>query len=344
MNSFRRFTMLATPAPTPILALALAFLAVAALSPSPALAQDWQVAPRDNPEAPGERLDLAYSDQLVASLIYGEGQMKTFLSVYGADGQLITNPGLGPDGQTLGQFPHHRGIFIGWNQIRSELGVDDLWHMGDGGSIDLAGYAVSTEGDAATVSAVMLWRSKEQDAGGGDLLITERRRQTVRRPGDQRTIVDFHSHLIAERDLQLDGDLQHAGIHFRAHYDVGDRQSETVYLWEPTGLEDHGGRLISDEFKWVTYLFPRGDNWYRATQLNAPANPVEELSWRAYGRFGFFFKDELAAGDQRELAYRFIIDAIDPPESPGELTSEEERAHRQASQAYYDAWVRELDD
>jgi ubiquinone/menaquinone biosynthesis C-methylase UbiE len=60
--------------------------------------------------------------------------------------------------------------------------------------------------------------------------------------------------------------------------------------------------------KWARLIFPVGNNWYTATQINSPTNPTEELSWRDYGRFGFFFKRKLEWGDELEINYRFITE------------------------------------
>ncbi|MDE0840467.1 MAG: hypothetical protein OSB41_15645, partial [Kiritimatiellae bacterium] len=48
-----------------------------------------------------------------AHFVFGEGQKKPFLHVYGKEGELLTNPGVGPDGKDTGRYPHHRGIYIG---------------------------------------------------------------------------------------------------------------------------------------------------------------------------------------------------------------------------------------
>ncbi len=323
MNYWRTLTAAATA----VTLLALAGSAAAA----------WTVEDRENPELPGSRIDVLEDSNLVAALIYGEGQVKTYLHVYDEQGNQLTMSGLDAEGNSLGRFPHHRGIFIGWNRIHTDLGTDDLWHIRQGGGIELADYEAKVGDQGVTLDTTMHWRSRH--AGEDEnLLIVENRRLAVARP-DHRTIVDFDTTLTAQRDLRLDGDLQHAGVHYRAHHTVGDRESETAYLWEPTGLEDRGGRLISDDLKWVLFVYPKGDNWYLVTQLNAPANPTEELSWRAYGRFGFFHKDELNAGESRDLSFRFIVQPIDAPENPGRFTEAEEARYRALAAEYYDAYV-----
>lgn len=316
-------------------------LAMAMAGPA-AFAQQWNVEDRENPEQPGKRIELHEGDRLAASLTYGEGQMKTFLNVYGEDGELLTNPGLNKEGETVGRFPHHRGIFIGWNKIRSEWGVDDLWHMGDGGSIELADYDATATNHGVELKTTMHWRSRHRDED--NLLIEEERTMTVTRPGQHRTVVDFDTTLRAVKDVELDGDLQHAGVHFRGHHTVAERNSDTSYLWEPADLEPGGGRIVSDELKWAQLLMPRGDNWYLITQLDAPGNPTQELSWRDYGRFGFFHKDELAAGEERDLSYRFIIEQVDAPADGSNRSEAQKQAHRAAAEAFYNAYVESIGD
>lgn len=329
MTNFRR-TFCTTAA-------ALAFALI-----TPAFGESWSVKDVENTEQPGRRINVTHNDQLLASLIHGEGQMKTFLQIYGEDGELLTNPGLNAEGETVGRFPHHRGIFIGWNQIRTDLGSDDLWHMREGGEIELANYEVETVSPGGTkLDTVMHWRSRHAD-DSENLVLVENRTMTLTRPQSGGTVVDFETTLTAERDVELGGDLQHAGVHFRAHHTVDDRRGETSYLWEPADLEGGGGRIVHNGLKWVTHLFPIGDNWYRATQLNAPSNPTTELSWRDYGRFGFFHKDKLAAGDARDLSYRFIIEPVDAPQEPGNLNDAEQATHREAAANHYAAYLETL--
>ena len=302
----------------------------------PAMAE-WTVVDRENPELPGSRVDVRNDSNLVASLIYGEGQSKTYLHVYDAEGNQLTMSGMDAEGESLGRFPHHRGIFIGWNRIHSDLGTDDLWHLRAGGRIELADYEAEICDDGVKLDTTMHWRSRHAEPDE-NLLLVENRCLTITQ-SDGRTIVDFDTTLTAERDLRLDGDLQHAGVHYRAHHTVTDRANETAYLWEPTGLEDRGGRLISDDFKWVQLVYPKGDNWYLVTQLNAPSNPTEELSWRDYGRFGFFHKDELEAGQSRDLAFRFIIQPISALETAGSINETEEARLRALAAEYYQAYL-----
>jgi len=105
------------------------------------------------------------------------------------------------------------------------------------------------------------------------------------------------------------------------------------------------GKLLSKDWQWNRLQFKLGNNWYSATQFNAPNQPVEELSWRNYGRFGFFFKKKMKQGDVQKLNYRFHIAPSEQPalESfPPQVSKEQEKHWRAAAQkayAQFSNWV-----
>ncbi len=273
----------------------------------------WRVRDEPNPDLPGRRVAVFCNEQLIAALIYGDGQSKVYLHVYGEDGKPLTNAGLTADGKPVGLYPHHRGIFIGWNRIRSDLGTDDLWHMRNT-VMKLAKLdEVKALENGALIVATITWHSANKDTQGSDLLLTEKRRLLITRPKEKSIQVDAEFTLTAARDLVLDGDCHHAGIHFRAANEVAEREKETRYEWEPP-LSGEGGRVASRELKWARLVFPIGNRWYACTIFNAPTNPTEELSWRAYGRFGFFFRAQLQKGQSLTVAYRFLIEPVNAPE------------------------------
>ena len=143
----------------------------------------------------------------------------------------------------------------------------------------------------------------------------------------------------AARDLKLEGDLQHSGVHFRASHEVTRRVRETSYLWSPD-LPGPGGKVSGHDLKWCRLLFPIGDHWYTGLQLSAPSNPVDELSWRDYGRFGFFFKKTLPKAQVRELDYRFIIERADAPALKPKQSPEQIARSRAACDAHYEAFAK----
>jgi hypothetical protein len=89
-------------------------------------------------------------------------------------------------------------------------------------------------------------------------------------------------------------------------------------------------------------LFPVGERWYAATELNPPSNPVEELSWRDYGRFGFFFKRKLAAGEALDLDYRFFIEPAEAPAAKPKPSDKQIAKARAEAQGRYREFVKSV--
>jgi hypothetical protein len=301
--------------------------ALIALSFAGRLPAAWSVVDGANDKFPGRKVDIKEGDRLVAQFIYGEGQIKPYLHLFGDEGDWLT------EWSPKQTFPHHRGIFIGWNRITSELGSFDLWHFNNGGKMSLVKFDQLEGGsDAARLVAMIEWRGGKKDAHGNDLLLVEKRTLVISRPEGKRTQVDAGFALQAARELTLGGDLQHAGVHFRAAAGVKDRETETAYLWEPD-LPGPGGKVSSPDAKWVRLTFPIASHWYAATEFNAPKNPVEEISWRSYGRFGFFFKRALKKDESLALKYQFIAERTEAPAEPGKLSAEQKARARTEAQS-----------
>jgi len=324
---------------------------------------DWTLSQGANPDGPGKAVEIQSGGRKVARFIHGEGQFKPYLHVFGEAGELLTNGGLDAGGKPTGQFPHHRGIFIGWNKIASDLGTFDLWHFNNGGKMEVLQFDKLEGGkDAATLVATIAWRGGKKDDLGSDLLLTETRTVRISRPDGKTTQVDEHFRLKAARELTLGGDLQHAGIHFRASDEVSRRAKETSYVSDPEDKESKGkdwtapapkkdkdgnqikpaGAPARGDLNWCRLLFPIGERWYAATELNPPSNPVEELSWRDYGRFGFFFKRKLAAGESLDLNYRFFVELAEAPASNFKPSAEQIAKARTEAQARYREFVKSL--
>ena len=133
----------------------------------------WTVKPAANPKAPGQGLAIAEDGKPVAHFVFGEGQKKPFLHVYGAKGELLTNPGVGPDGKDTGRYPHHRGIYIGWRVISG--GTYDLWHIHKGEIMRVKEIKSAKAGDnGVTIVADIEWRTGKV-GDSDDLLVSETR-------------------------------------------------------------------------------------------------------------------------------------------------------------------------
>jgi len=269
----------------------------------------WTVDNVPGEGVPGQRVVISYEGRTVAEFIHGEGQYKPYLALFNKDGKRLTNPGINDKGEAVGRFPHHRGIFIGWNKIESELGSDDLWHM-RGTQMLVDSFEKGTvDANGAEIVANIRWVSQKRNDAQQGLLIEERRTIRVTREAN-RMVVDHHSELKAIRRLTLNGDLQHAGLHFRADAAVDEVREQTRYLWTPADLPPGNGRIVSDDLAWINFRFPLYGNWYSVTQLNHPANEFNELSWRDYGRFGFFRTAQMQAGEVLSFQGRFFIQEL----------------------------------
>ena len=304
-------------------------------------AATWTATQTTNTDSPGNAVLIKSDDQLVARFVFGDGQKKPFLHLYSPQGELLTNGGLDKAGKDTGQFPHHRGIYIGW-KITSELGTDDLWHLHKSEKMSVRKiHTIKPSTNSVTLVAEIDWLSIKPDSNGSHELIRETRTHIISRPDGKRTQVDCHFVLAAVRDLNLGGDLQHAGIHFRASNELSKRNKETSYLWEPS-LPPGAGKVISKDFKWARLQFPIGSRWFSTTEINSPRNPVEELSWRDYGRFGFFFKRDLKKGESLALDYRFIVGPTEPPDELPKLSDAQTKAARAQAQTDFDAFAKSL--
>ena len=326
------------------------------------LGANWSITEGPNSDGPGQQVLVSADGKPVARFIHGEGQFKPYLHAYGEEGQLLTNGGLDAAGKAAGKYPHHRGIFIGWNKLTSDLGSFDLWHFNNGGKMELNRFELlKATGDDATLIALITWRGGKKDADESDLLINERRTLKITRPEGRRTQIDAHFELTAARDLKLDGDLQHAGIHFRAADEVAGRNSETAYVSDPEDKETKGRnwqpgppkkdkdgkevappKFATGEINWCRLIFPIGERWYAASELNAPSNPIEELSWRDYGRFGFFFKKSLKKGEKLAVDYRFFVEPAEAPAGKGKLSAGQSAKARAQSSADFTAFAKSI--
>jgi hypothetical protein len=339
--------------------LCLAFAAAATL----VSAADWKITQGNNEDLPGQNVSVRQDGKLVARFIYGEGQHLPYLAIYDQEGRLLTNAGMDKEGKTVGIEPHHRGIFIGWQQIKSDLGMSSLWGLGGVGKGKTGEPATmrvaklepfSTTKDSATIVAHIEWRAGTKDAAGDNLLLRETRMMKISRP--ERGVaaqVDTTFRLEPARDLSLGGNVQHAGIHMRVSHEVVARADDTSYLWSPPTAatagkgysktaKDQFGSVVGKDLQWDEFLFPLHGRWYSALQMNSPKNPVEEFSTREYGRFGFFFNRDLKKNEPLEVKYRFLVREAPSPAAAPKRSESQARETRKLADAQYAKFLREV--
>jgi len=277
----------------------------------------------------GQYLDLLFGGRKVTRYMYAYDTStpqrvfetyKPLHHVFDPGGNLLTN---GPDGENPYpkdkiRYPHHRGIFIGWNRLTFEGNQYDLWHMKDVQQVHREFLELSAGPTKASSTALIHWNDKE-----GKPIIAEKRRTTVYRQSSPTILfMDFETELTAVRgDVLLNGDPEHAGFQYRAHNDVaaGGQDVKAKYLFHQDGIDPRKDQ----DLPWVAMSYGLGDRSYSVQHMNHPDNPKPAIysAYRDYGRFGAFFKETIKAGETLKLSYRIWV-------GQGKMPEREELAKR----------------
>ena len=262
-------------------------------------------------DTPGDHLDVLLDGKVAARYMYAHDTSskertaetyKPYLHVFDADGKAPITKGAG------GDFPHHRGIYIGWNKISFGGKSYDRWHMKGGDQVHQKFTRQAFNPGEATFTSVVLWQADSPDKA----IIEEERTTIVRRaPAPGRITIDFRSKLKAPNgDVKLDGDPEHAGIHFRPAQEVS--RKDTTYLYPKERADAHK----DVDYPWVGESFTVGGKRHSVVHINHPSNPTgtRYSAYRDYGRFGAFPKAEIKSGEALTVQYRFVIaDGEMPP-------------------------------
>jgi hypothetical protein len=302
-------------------------------------------------EKKGEYTDLLSGDRLVLRYFNAPHDPKDHYYTFKPFHQVF-DPATGKTPLTTGAYktdkegvyPHHRGLFYGWNKISYDGKTADIWH-------GTKGVFSQHEKVLAEEAGPVLGRQRSQitwHGQDGQTFATEERELTAyAAPGG--TLIDFASVLTTDRkSVKLDGDPQHAGFHFRANMDVATKikaeedaakkekrkatPSETYYL-RPDGKgkpdETRNWDAKSKDPKtvnlpWDACSFVVGGKRYTALRINHPDNPGEARgSERNYARFGDYFEYELTPEKPLRVKYRVWV-------QEGEMTVEQCAAMREA--------------
>jgi hypothetical protein len=264
---------------------------------------------------PGQHLDILLDGRLVARYMHAhdnstkerrEETYKPYLHVFDAEGIAPITKGPG------GLYPHHRGIFVGWNKITFEKKPIDRWHMKGGEIIHQKFLAQKALADEATFTSLTNWNEPWFNEPDGRPFLIEERTTTIRRgPDAGRLAIDFHTKLTAPLgDVKLDGDPEHAGVQYRPANEVDVKQ--TVYYFPKEKANSHKDH----DYPWLGETYVVGGKKYSIIDLNHPDNPKGSRfsAYRNYGRFGAFPTATVTKDKPLELNYRFLVfDGEMPP-------------------------------
>jgi hypothetical protein len=262
-------------------------------------------------DRPGEHLDLLLGGKKVLRYVYvydtstDERRIATykpFHHVFDEKGEkLLTN---GPEQGLDSLYPHHRGIFIGWNKLQYEGKSYDFWHLPKTEQKHAKILELETGADAARARTLIHWNIID-----GPTVISEEREVTIfRRPEPTILLLEFRTRLTAVAgDVMLDGDPEHGGFQYRPHNDVAEAEADgkAQYLFHAEGVDPRKDKNLP----WVAMSYPLNSRTYSVLHMNHPGNPGPTIysAYRDYGRFGAFFKRALAKGETLELCYRILV-------------------------------------
>jgi hypothetical protein len=280
------------------LPLSVTFLGMAQASPAPAGGFALENS------AAGGHMDVTLDGKTAARYMFGfdtstpertEETYKPYLHVFDAAGGKPVTKGPG------GQFPHHRGIFLGWNRITVDGRSYDRWHMRDGAQVHREFTETTADADGAVITSRIDWQGRGDE---GPVLSEARTMRFSRGPTPTYLMVDIESTVTAVAgDTELGGDPEHAGLQFRPANEVDAKA--TRYLFPKPAADPHRDL----DYDWVGQSFTVGDRTTRVIYLNHPDNPRDTRfsAYRDYGRFGGFFRAKLAKDESLTLRVRFLI-------------------------------------
>lgn len=225
---------------------------------------------------------------------------KVFAHVMAPGGKNTLTKGAG------GKFPHHRGIFIGWNRIQYEGKRNDLWHVRNTEQAHQEFLTTQGGTDGGEITSKIAWIGVD-----GKTLIEEKRTYRVVAAKDAHAVIDFVSELTAATGpLELNGDPEHAGVQFRPSQQVAENKSATYTFHQP-GIDPKK----QPGLPWVANTFRVDDQTWTVQHMSHPSNPKDAIwsAYRDYGRFGPFSVIELAKGETVTLRYRFRVTAGKAP-------------------------------
>jgi hypothetical protein len=277
---------------------------------------------------PGRFTELRRGDRPVLRYVYEalddstkerrEETYKVFHHLFDPAGKRLVTKGPG------GLYTHHRGLFYGFRKCTYGDGIEvDTWHCTNDTYQGHDGFGPTEAGPVLGRHRVLIsWHGKKKE-----VFAREEREVTIwSLPGG--TLVEWASQLASTGGrVHLDGDPQHAGLHFRADNEVADRTKSQTVFTRPDGADAPGKTRnwpdnkdhVNLPFDAMTFVL--GDTKYTAAYLDRPDNPKEaRFSERDYGRFGSYFVRDVVEKSPLLVRYRVWL-------QEGPITVEELRQH-----------------
>ena len=269
------------------------------------------VAPVTAPRSPWTEVrtqqdtQLLWNGQLVLRTVHdfdAKDQVATFkiyTHVFGPRGE-------GPltKGETTGLYPHHRGLFVGWNKVLFRGKRFDFWHGKDGVRFQLAARSSELTGDVARQTFTIDWNLAD-----GTSVLQERRTLLADRDSTGVLRIAIESSFLAREPIELDGDPHHAGCHVRLAQEVADKEKETELLMPQTATRKKADdESVQSLCPWVALLCTVAGVRRVVVHFDSDAAGADSLcSIRRYGRIGAFAKLALPADRAVNRVWRVLV-------------------------------------
>ncbi len=270
---------------------------------------------KDSSKGAVTSMDLFYGDRPVMRYMHTpfdktniELTKKPFHHVFSPDGSTRLTQGV--VGKKQRKYPHHRGIYFGYNKCTLADGQTyDVWHAHKGEHQIHKAVLQEITGPVAGGHVVKIhWCDRQ-----GKAFIEEQRTLMAIRQSDGHILVHFASTLMPTRGpVSLNGDRQHAGAQWRSAEEVAFHEKTTRYLRPATWAQlPEDKQINTDEHKdlpWNAIKIFVGGKPFTVAYLTDPNNPDgARFSERLYGRFGEFIPWELSKDKPLHLEYRWWI-------------------------------------
>jgi hypothetical protein len=258
----------------------------------------------------GQHLDILFNGKIVGRYMYAYDKStpakrnetyKPYLHVFDAEGKAPITNGAGAK-----LYPHHRGIFVGWQKIRFGGKTYNRWEMSGGEQVHQKFSEQKADKEQASFTSVINYN----DEAGKPFLVEERTMVFRRAPAPAYVLIDLASTLKApDGDVVLDGDPEHGGIQYRPAADVNTK--ETAYVLPRENAKPH----VDLDYPWAGETYTLNGKKYSVVIFNHPDDPKKTKfsAYRDYGRFGAFPVATIKSGEALTLKYRFLVAEGDMP-------------------------------
>lgn len=219
----------------------------------------------------------------------------THILDFAGDAPITKGPG--------GKFTHHRGLFIGWNHTMVRGERYDTWHMSNSYQEHAAWQEQTSGNEQARQAQQIRWNMLK-----GDTILDETRVIDAKKGENGLRVIDFSSTLQSRAgDIQLRGDLHHAGMQVRLANEVSEHEESTQYIL-PEGAEERDNDGVFGAW-WMCCSAVVRDKRYWLIHMTPPNHPTGQpvYSIRRYARFGAFFEPDLKEGQPLDLSFRVIV-------------------------------------